>query len=133
MSSTHTAKESSAKQRRKYIKDTLSSSSSPLTATYFAEKLSVSRQIIVSDVALLRASGLNILATPKGYLRDKGRKRKKLGTHKLSHRRYPSSSDRLQGRGDIPAYKGLIEGQRYIDTVIVRNHNKGDDFGIFTS
>lgn len=68
MSSIHTAKENSAKQRRKYIKDTLSRSSSPLTATYFAEKLSVSRQIIVSDVALLRASGLNILATPKGYV-----------------------------------------------------------------
>lgn len=68
MNSTHTAKENSAKQRRRYIKDALGRSSSPLTAAYFAEKLSVSRQIIVSDVALLRASGLNILATPKGYV-----------------------------------------------------------------
>ena len=68
MNSTHTAKENSAKQRRRYIKDALGRSSSPLTAAYFAEKLSVSRQIIVSDVALLRASGLHILATPKGYV-----------------------------------------------------------------
>ena len=40
----------------------------PLTASNFAKELSVSRQIIVSDVAILRASGLDILATPKGYI-----------------------------------------------------------------
>ena len=33
-----------------------------------AERFSVSRQIIVGDVALLRAGGTDILATPRGYL-----------------------------------------------------------------
>ena len=40
----------------------------PVTAAQFAKELSVSRQIIVGDVAILRASGLDILATPKGYI-----------------------------------------------------------------
>lgn len=66
MNNTH--KEWSAIDRRKYIKKILSNSSKPLTATHFAKELSVSRQIIVSDVAILRASGLDILATPKGYV-----------------------------------------------------------------
>lgn len=33
-----------------------------------ANKLGVSRQVIVQDVAVLRAAGYNILATPQGYL-----------------------------------------------------------------
>lgn len=56
-----------AEYRRQYIKNTLLESSEPVTASQFAEKLDVSRQIIVGDVAILRASGLDILATPRGY------------------------------------------------------------------
>ena len=36
-----------------------------------AEKFSVSRQIIVGDIALLRSSGEEILATPRGYVTPK--------------------------------------------------------------
>lgn len=68
MNSNNTSKEGSAAYRRKYIKDSLKKASQPLTATYFAKELCVSRQIIVSDVAILRASGMDILATPKGYI-----------------------------------------------------------------
>ena len=68
MNNTHKGKELSASERRDYIKSALLDSSEPLTATYFAKKLSVSRQIIVSDVAILRASGMDILATPRGYI-----------------------------------------------------------------
>ena len=42
----------------------------PISASKLAKELSVSRQIIVGDVALLRASGEKVLATPRGYVID---------------------------------------------------------------
>ena len=48
--------------------DYLRGAEGPLSATALAQKLSVSRQIIVGDVALLRAGGLEVTATPRGYL-----------------------------------------------------------------
>ena len=60
--------ERTAADRREYIKKMLNGSDEPITAARFARELSVSRQIIVGDVVLLRASGLDILATPRGYI-----------------------------------------------------------------
>ena len=57
-----------ASKRREYIRKALMESSAPITASRFADELDVSRQIIVGDVAILRASGLDILATPRGYI-----------------------------------------------------------------
>ena len=42
----------------------------PVSANTLADKLKVSRQIIVGDVALLRAGGQEITATPRGYVLD---------------------------------------------------------------
>lgn len=55
-----------AEERRKIISQTLTADQ-PISATALAGKFSVSRQIIVGDIALLRASGLDIVATPRGY------------------------------------------------------------------
>lgn len=57
-----------AAQRRARILSTLRQHSGPLSASALARQFSVSRQIIVGDVALLRAAGESILATPRGYL-----------------------------------------------------------------
>lgn len=57
-------------KRREYIVSKLASSKRPVSATVLANELSVSRQIIVGDIALLRASGEKIMATPRGYLLD---------------------------------------------------------------
>lgn len=57
-----------AAERRRKIQECLSESTAPVSATALAKKLGVSRQIIVGDVALLRASGTDILATPRGYV-----------------------------------------------------------------
>lgn len=59
-----------SEERRKKIQDVLSKNSSPITATALAKKYSVSRQVIVGDIALMRASGLEISATPRGYVLD---------------------------------------------------------------
>lgn len=55
-------------QRRETIRLALQESSAPVSAGAFARKLGVSRQIIVGDVALLRAAGAPISATPRGYV-----------------------------------------------------------------
>lgn len=57
-----------AKDRRTEILNTLKISTVPVSASALAQQLSVSRQVIVGDVALLRASGLKISATPRGYI-----------------------------------------------------------------
>ena len=44
----------------------------PCTAGALAEKFGVSRQVIVQDVALLRAEGEEILSTSRGYVRAGG-------------------------------------------------------------
>ncbi|MEW5959192.1 MAG: transcription repressor NadR [Chloroflexota bacterium] len=53
--------------RRAQIKQLLQSSEQPLTGTDLAERLGVSRQVIVQDMAVLRAAGHEILASPQGY------------------------------------------------------------------
>lgn len=46
----------------------LRTAEAPLSATRLAQQLGVSRQVIVQDVAILRAAGHEILATARGYL-----------------------------------------------------------------
>ena len=57
-----------AAQRRSQILQLLRESRRPLSASALAGGLGVSRQIIVGDVALLRAAGADITATPRGYV-----------------------------------------------------------------
>ena len=57
-----------AEQRRSRISARLHEAHQPISATALAKELGVSRQIIVGDIALLRAGGAEISATPRGYL-----------------------------------------------------------------
>ena len=61
-----------AQARRGQVLERLRRAGAPVSASALAEALGVSRQIIVGDVALLRAGGVDILATPKGYLLPDG-------------------------------------------------------------
>ena len=54
--------------RRENIMEILSQRSQPISGTELAGMMGVSRQVIVQDIALLRASNKNILSTDKGYL-----------------------------------------------------------------
>lgn len=63
--------ETATEKRRELIWRYLKSSDAPVTASKLASRFSVSRQIIVGDIAILRASGFNITATPKGYVTEK--------------------------------------------------------------
>lgn len=55
-------------ERRKNIICILSESRNPITGMALARQLAVSRQIIVQDIALLRANGADIFSTKQGYL-----------------------------------------------------------------
>ena len=54
--------------RRKALAERLRGAQGPLSAAALARELRVSRQVIVGDVALLRAGGLDVIATPRGYV-----------------------------------------------------------------
>ena len=54
--------------RRKRILEYLSSKAEPVNGSQLARHFGVSRQIIVQDVAILRAENRNILSTNKGYM-----------------------------------------------------------------
>lgn len=62
--------------RRKEILTMLDKSSKALSGSEIAAALGVSRQVIVTDIALLRKGGTDIISTNKGYI--------------LSHARRPS-------------------------------------------
>ena len=58
-------------ERRTRILAELEQASAPVSAGKLAELCSVTRQIIVADVALLRASGVPVRAVHRGYLLDR--------------------------------------------------------------
>ncbi len=54
--------------RRSRLVELLRSSAAPITGSDLASELGVSRQVIVNDVAIVRASGVPILGSPRGYV-----------------------------------------------------------------
>lgn len=61
-----------AQERRKEILDILQKNNRPVSGASLGELLRVSRQVIVQDIALLRAKGIEIFATPQGYILNTG-------------------------------------------------------------
>ncbi len=57
-----------ARARRESVAKLLAVPGAVYTGQQLADRFGVSRQVIVYDVALLRAQGVEILATPRGYM-----------------------------------------------------------------
>ena len=57
-----------ADERRNAIMGILIKEKRAIKGTTLAENFNVTRQIIVKDIAILRAKGNNIIATPDGYM-----------------------------------------------------------------
>ena len=55
-------------QRREEILNSIKSSAGPISGKALAGKYDVSRQVIVQDIALIRASGADVISTNKGYV-----------------------------------------------------------------
>lgn len=55
-------------ERREQIINILNTSEKPVPGVELAKQLEVSRQVIVQDMALLRANGVEIISTNRGYV-----------------------------------------------------------------
>ncbi len=55
-------------ERRKRIGRLVAAAALPITGGELAARMGVTRQVVVQDVAVLRAGGAPILATPAGYV-----------------------------------------------------------------
>ena len=60
-------------ERKQKLMEILLKSDKPVSGSYLADKFGVTRQIIVKDIALLRAEGNNIMSTTRGYITDKNK------------------------------------------------------------
>lgn len=57
--------------RRERIYEKLLKAKGPIKGVDISKELQVTRQVIVKDIAILRAEGKNIIATPEGYIINK--------------------------------------------------------------
>ena len=55
-------------ERREQILRILKESDRPIAGTELARQLDVSRQVIVQDMALIRANGVDVVSTNRGYI-----------------------------------------------------------------
>ncbi len=54
--------------RLEKLRAALISSSEPITGSELSATFGVTRQVVVHDIAILRARGLDVVSTPRGYL-----------------------------------------------------------------
>lgn len=54
--------------RRKKLIEILQKSTVPVSGTALSKALDVSRQVVVTDIALIRANGIDVISTNRGYV-----------------------------------------------------------------
>ncbi|MCT8978723.1 transcription repressor NadR [Clostridium sp. CX1] len=94
-----------SKERRAYIENLLKENNSPRKGSSIAEDLGVTRQVIVKDIAILRAEGKKIIATPEGYLMPKEERNMVKKIMAFSHK----SDDIEDELKTIVKFGGIIE------------------------
>ena len=57
-----------AEKRREEILSFIGNAENPIPASVLAERFAVSRQVIVQDIAIIRANGYDVTATNRGYV-----------------------------------------------------------------
>ena len=70
-------------ERRDAMIEIIQNSEKPVSGTALAKQFAVSRQVIVQDIALIRAAGYEVLSTHRGYLL--GQKKSVTRIFKVSH------------------------------------------------
>ena len=80
-----------AGERREQLKKILAQSAVPVSGSALAKILSVSRQVIVTDIAILRAEGFEIISTSQGYMTPEIRQCKRI--FKVHHTREECESE----------------------------------------
>ena len=80
-----------AGERRGQLKKILAQSAVPVSGSALAKMLSVSRQVIVTDIAILRAEGFEIISTSQGYMTPEIKQCKRI--FKVHHTREECESE----------------------------------------
>lgn len=57
-----------AEKRREEILSLIGNTENPIPANVLKERFNISRQVIVQDIAILRANGYDIISTNRGYV-----------------------------------------------------------------
>ena len=96
-----------AGERRETLKKILTQSAVPVSGSALAKMLSVSRQVIVTDIAILRAEGFEIISTSQGYMTPEGAVVKDVF---VSHRAYGV----LRGELDI---RSRLDVQAFLESI----------------
>lgn len=91
-------------RRREELMKILRNTSEPVSGGKLGEIFQVSRQVIVQDIALLRAQGLDIIATARGYLLYKNTEKNKQRVFLVRHQ-YDEIGDELN---TIVDYGGVV-------------------------
>jgi transcriptional regulator of NAD metabolism len=102
--------EMTSEQRRDSIISAIERSSLPLTGAYLAKLYNVSRQIIVQDIAILRAAGYDIIATPQGYIMPRSNQPQRISRVMAVKHRHSEIEDELNTIVDL--------GGRILDVII---------------
>ncbi|ABR46263.1 3H domain protein [Alkaliphilus metalliredigens QYMF] len=97
-------------ERRAVIAKRLEERKGPIKGTELAKWLQVSRQVIVQDIALLRAEGTAVIATPQGYVILKSDKKGLTKTVVSKHENYEEMEEELQIMID--------HGARVVDVIV---------------
>lgn len=93
-----------ADERRNSIIEVLMREKKAIKGTTLADSFNVTRQIIVKDIAILRAKGNNIIATPDGYMINDDNSRVK-SVIAVNH----SNEDVIKELEIVVKYGGIIE------------------------
>ncbi|MEQ8154168.1 MAG: transcription repressor NadR [Clostridiaceae bacterium] len=93
-----------SRERRKKLENCIVNSCKPLKGSELANMFGVTRQVIVKDIAIIRAAGSNIIATPDGYVTNKENFRYKK-VLALSH----SRDEMVRELELVIKYGGIIE------------------------
>ena len=94
-----------ADERRNSIMEMLMREKKAIKGTTLAESFNVTRQIIVKDIAILRAKGNNIIATPDGYMINDNSDNRVKSVIAVNH-----TEDEMESELEIVVkYGGIIE------------------------
>lgn len=100
-----------SEQRREAIVQVLREKDGPIKGTDLSKMFGVTRQVIVQDIAILRAKGEEIYATPQGYMINKQIPRNSiLKTIVCKHKGYKEIEDELKTIIDL--------GGKVIDVIV---------------
>nr|MBP3599122.1 transcription repressor NadR [Eubacterium sp.] len=95
----------SGNERRDSIVRRLRESKKPISGTKLAEEYSVSRQVIVQDIAILRAAHMDILSTNRGYILNGGAGGNAIRVFKMSN----TDEQTEDALNTIVYYGGVVE------------------------